>query len=55
MKSNKNVKANTAKRLTAKQIDKIFALAMKGYTQRQIAAKIPCHPTTVWYHLNSAY
>lgn len=43
------------KKLSAAQISRIKSLKEKGLSERQIADKIGCARSTVWYHLNKAY
>lgn len=43
---------NKKNKLSAKQIDKMFALRMKGMSYVNIGKKIPCHATTVFYHIH---
>lgn len=38
-------------KLTQKQVEKIKALHSKGLSERDIAKKLGCSRSTVWYHL----
>ena len=44
-------KNKTSKKLTNKQIERIFSLSQKGLSQREIAKKIGRSRSAVWYHL----
>jgi biotin operon repressor len=39
-------------KLKAKQIERIKSLSLKGLSKRQIAEKIGCARSAVWYWLN---
>jgi DNA-binding CsgD family transcriptional regulator len=45
-------KLKTRKRLTPKQIDRIWHWDIKGKSERWIAKKVGCSRSAVWYHLN---